>query len=494
MTTPWNALVAHMQRVEHLGQVSALLAWDQQTQMPAQAAPGRGEQSALLASMVHEQLTDPRVTEWLNAVDPGTDPVMLAGKRNLEREIRRATAVPTALVARLAKLEADGFTAWVKAKETNDYGTFAPLLSELVSLTKEKAAAIDSDRGAYDVLLESYDPGTTVAQLTPLFARLRDGLTELLDAVSDRPDPGALTEEVPNEDQLAWHRTILERLGYDFDGGRMELAAHPFTIRVGARDVRITTRVAPNEILSGLGSSVHEGGHAMYEQGLPTLPGTGVAEAASMGLHESQSRFWENTIGRSKPFFDWAAPLLAARCPGAPTAEAMYAGANRIRPGLIRVEADEVTYNLHVIVRYELEQALFAGSLTVQDLPDAWNERYRALLGVEPTSYANGVLQDVHWSGGAFGYFPSYTLGNLYAASLGVAVQEAIGDLWQQVGRGDFSAVLGWLRENVHSKGHLLDSPDLMREIVGDRDHVEDLLGYLWGRHGAVYGVTRPKI
>ena len=171
----------------------------------------------------------------------------------------------------------------------------------------------------------------------------------------------------------------------------------------------------------------------------------------------------------------------------------MYAAANRIRPGLIRVEADEVTYNLHVIVRYELEQALFSGDLTVADLPAAWNERYRDLLGLEPTSFATGVLQDVHWSGGAFGYFPSYTLGNLYAASLGVAVQQAIPDLWQQVGGGDFEAVLGWLRENVHSKGHLLDSPDLMREIVGERDHVEDLLGYLWGRHGAVYGVTRPS-
>lgn len=491
MSNAWESLTTHMQRVERLSQIQALLHWDQQTQMPKHAAAGRGLQSAELAGVVHEMQTDPRVLQWIEAIEPGDDPVKSAAVRNLGRRVRRATALPAELVARRARLEAEGFTAWGAAKEADDFGLFAPVLTEIVEATKESAAAIDSERPAYDVLLEDYDPGTTQAMLTPMFARLREGLVELLGAVSDRPDPGPLDAPVPTASQLAWHRSVVERLGYDFDAGGMQLAAHPFTIRLGTADVRITTRVSENDVLSGLGGSVHEAGHAMYEQGLPTLPGTGVNQAASMGMHESQSRFWENTIGRSLPFFRWAAPLLAEHTPGAPDADAMYIAANRIRPGLTRVEADEVTYNLHVIVRYELEQALFSGQLTVADLPDAWNERYQALLGLTPPSARQGVLQDVHWCGGAFGYFPSYTLGNLYAASLGVAVQQALPDLWQQVEKGDFSGVLEWLRNEVHRNGHLDDSPALMAKVVGARDHVADLLDYLWGRHGAVYGVSR---
>ena len=491
MAEAWSDLIAHMQRIETLSNIHALLQWDQQTGMPHRAGEARGEQSALLAGMVHELQVDPRIQGWLDAVDPGDDRTKRAAVRNLRRAYERATRVPTELVQRRARLESQGFATWMEAREAGDFDRFAPVLQQLLDASRDRAEAIDPDRDPYDVILEDYDPGTTRADLTPMFARLRDGLHELVEAVRERPSPPPLRDVVPEQVQLAWHRDLLDTIGYDFSAGAMAKSAHPFTIRLGPADVRITTRVMESDVLSGLGSSVHEGGHAMYEQGLPHLPGTGVGVAASMGMHESQSRFWENFIGRSEPFLAWAAERLAAD--GGPRLDptAMYRAANRIHPDRIRVEADEVTYNLHIIVRYELEQALFSGDLTVADLPAAWADRYRDLLGVEVPDVRQGVLQDVHWAHAAFGYFPSYTLGNLYAASLGVAVEAAVPDLWERVREGRFAEVLGWLREKIHQEGHHDDSPVLMRRVVGDRDHVEDLLTYLWGRHGALYGVAR---
>ena len=264
---------------------------------------------------------------------------------------------------------------------------------------------------------------------------------------------------------------------------------------MGPGDVRITTHIDPKDLLNGLGSTIHEAGHALYEQGLPHQhAGTTVNRAASYGLHESQSRFWENFVGRSEPFCGWLEARLSECFEGSPiTAADLYRASNRVERGLIRVAADEVTYNLHVIVRFEIEVALFEGRLKVADLPEAWNARYEEYLGVTPPDDARGVLQDVHWSGAAFGYFPSYTLGNLYAASLGATLEAKLPGLWEQVGRGEFGAVLESLRENVHQRGHIDDAPRILAAAVGERDHVEDLLAYLWGRHGKLYGLTRPS-
>lgn len=491
MADAWSPLIEHMKRIDTLSNINAVLHWDQQTGMPPAAGKARGEQSAALAGLVHDLQVDPRLSEWLGAVDPAGDEVKRAALRNLGRTIQRANRVPKELVERRARLESEGFSAWMEARHERDFARFAPVLQELLDATIERAQAIDDSRAPYDVLLEDFDPGTTTADLDPMFARLRDGLHQLVDAVRDLPAPAPVRDVVRDDVQLAWHRDLLETLGYDFSSGAMAKSAHPFTIRLGPRDVRITTRILEDDVLSGLGGTVHEGGHAMYEQGLPDLPGTGVGAAASMGMHESQSRFWENFIGRSRPFFGWAVKRLQACGGPGLDADRLYRSANRIQPDLIRVEADEVTYNLHIIVRYELEQALFRGDLAVADLPDAWNERYRTLLGVEVPDVCRGVLQDVHWASAAFGYFPSYTLGNLYAASFGVAIEEAVPDLWADVAEGRFERVLAWLREQIHAQGHKHDSPELMQRVVGDRDHVEDLLAYLWGRHGALYGVKR---
>jgi len=292
---------------------------------------------------------------------------------------------------------------------------------------------------------------------------------------------------------------VAKALGFDFDGGRLDRSEHPFSTGQGEGDVRITARLVPTDLLGGLGGTIHETGHGLYEQGLPHQhAGTTVREAASYGLHESQSRFWENYIGRSRPFASFLAKVAAevltphlAAGQSPPDAETIFRAQNRVERSLIRTQADEVTYNLHIIVRFELELAIFEEKLALEDVPAAWNEKYQRYLGITPPDDARGCLQDVHWSSGSFGYFPSYTLGNLYAASFGKTMERDLPGLWQGVERGDFAAPLAWLREKVHHRGHVLEAPEIVRDAVGDRDHVEDLLSYLWERVGTLYGVSR---
>jgi len=492
----WSQLKNHLTETATLRSVAAMLAWDQQTNMPAAAAPHRGSQMAAMSKLIHERATDVRIGQWLTSLESADDlnEVQQGGVRNTRRGYDRSTKLSSDLVQRIAKAEAAGFGAWVEAKKNNDYDSFAPFLQTILDLTREKAAAIDPDRHPYDVLLEDFDPGMTVEQLRPIFARLRDGLVQLIEAVKSVEQLPELSEQFDVETQEALHMKLLPSLGYDLNSGRLDAAEHPFTIGISPGDVRITTHLYPDDFLSGLGGTVHEAGHGMYEQGIPVeFVGTGVGDAASLGLHESQSRFWENFISRSQAFFNWfETPFREAFPESKVRAADLYRAANRVEPGLIRVAADEVTYNLHIIVRFELELELLEGTLSIADLPAAWNAKYEEYLGISPSDDSNGVLQDVHWCGGAFAYFPSYTLGNLYASSLAAQMQQDIPDLWTQVEAGEFASVLEWLRTRVHHRGHIDDAPDIVRAAVGDRDSVEDLLSYLWARHGALYGVARP--
>ncbi|MFT4622324.1 MAG: carboxypeptidase Taq [Myxococcota bacterium] len=490
----WEDWVGYNRETAALNGAYAVVQWDQQTYMPAKAGAFRGEQLATLGRLVHERNTDPRVAEWIAAVGtlPDPTPVQVGALRNQTRSYERSVRIPTALVGALTQASSDGFGAWMAAREASDFGAFAPTLERIVGLTREKAAAIDSSRHPYDVMLEEFEPSADTASLRAMFDRLSGGLTELLDAIRGADALPAHTEAYDVGAQLELFREVADALGYDRSSGRVDLAAHPFTISMGPGDTRITVRCAEHDLLAGLGGCVHEAGHALYEQGLPSeWVGTGVEDAASMGLHESQSRFWENFIGRSRPFFCWLAPRLATRFGRQVDPEVLYRAANRVVPGLIRVEADEVTYNLHVIIRFELELALLDGSLAVADLPDAWNARYQSLLGVAPPDDAHGVLQDVHWSGGMFGYFPSYTIGNLYAASLGAALEGHLPGLWEGVEAGDFTPVRDWLRHGLHQHAHVKEAPELMADVIGKRDHVADLLDHLWRRQGALHGVTR---
>lgn len=494
----WSALVAHLTEIEILEGVMGVLGWDEQTYMPRKAAPLRGAQRALLERLHHERLTDDRVGRWLELLESsnGTaaDPVRAACARNLGRIYRREKRVPAELVDQLARARSEGFQAWLEAKKTSRFDRFAPALEKLLELSLRRAEAIDARRHPYEVALEQFDPGTSVEGLRDLFARLGNGLRPLLDAVAAVPQPEPIRGTFELARQWAMNREVAAALGYDFEGGRLDASEHPFTTGQGPGDVRITTHLVEHDVLAGLSGTIHEVGHALYEQGLPAdQGGTTVREAASFGLHESQSRFWENFIGRSRPFATWLAPVIARHFPEAALdADRIYRAMNRVERGLIRVSADEVTYNLHIIIRFELELALFERKLAVRDLPEAWNAKYREYLGITPPDDAHGVLQDVHWSSAAFGYFPSYTLGNLYAASFGAAMRKDLPDLDSRIEHGDFAAILSWLREKVHRQGHLLESPEIVRHAVGDRDHVEDLLTYLWDRQGALHGVKRP--
>lgn len=491
----WTDLTAVVRDVEALEGALGLLEWDQQTMMPRRGAAGRGAQIAALAKVLHERVTQPKVGDLLGALEgQALDDVQAAGVRNIRRSYSRATRVSPALVGKIAEAQSDAFNAWLTAKQDADFPSFAPKLEKLLDLVRERAAVIDPAAHPYDTLLDEFDPGTTMADLRVTFARLQKGLGELLLAVRDSEPLPVYDHPFDAEGQRGLHREVLTAMGFDFEAGRLDDAEHPFSLGLHPDDVRITTHMYRTDLLSSLSGSIHEGGHALYEQGLPVaLRGTAVAKPASFGLHESQSRFWENYIGRSRPFCEWLGGRIAARFPDAPSdPDLLYRSANRIHPGMIRIKADEVTYNLHIIVRFELEVMLFDGKLTVRDLPAAWNARYQEYLGVTPKNDAEGVLQDVHWSSGAIGYFPSYTLGNLYAASFGKVLEAQMPDLWERVGKGDLLPIREWLRTNVHQKGTMKLAPALVKDVVGEQDLVENLLAYLWGRHGALYGVKRP--
>jgi carboxypeptidase Taq len=492
MADTFAALKAHLSEIETLDGVAATLGWDEQTYMPKKAAGLRGGQMALLSRLTHERVTDPRIGDWLEGLDP-SDPLQRACIRNLGRTYRRERRVPAELVDRLARVKSDAFQAWIEAKKNSSWSSFAPVLETLLALSIERAKAIDATRHPYEVVLEQYDPGTSVESLRAMFTRLRNELVPLIGAIAEKPLLRPLDGAFAMDKQWAFNQDVSLALGYDFEGGRIDPAEHPFSTGQGEGDVRITSHLHETDILGGLGSTIHETGHALYEQGLPHRhASTTVREAASFGLHESQSRFWENYVGRSRPFARWLTGAFAKHFPDAKvSADQIFQAQNRVERSLIRVQADEVTYNLHIIVRFELELALFEGTLQVKDVPAAWNERYREYLGVTPPDDARGCLQDVHWSAGLFGYFPSYTLGNLYGASLGKAMETEVPGFWTLVEKGDFAPILAWLRKNIHDQGHLVEAPEIVKAAVGPRDHVADLTDYLWTRMGEAYGVKR---
>ncbi len=490
----WTALRNRLEELQHLHGMRALLEWDKQVKMPPAGASARAGQLELISGLAHNKLTDPRVGDWLSSLEGcELDPFHAAAVRNVRKSYERAVRLPEDLVRATSRAEAEGFGAWVTAKQADDFSGFAGPLAEILRLKREAMSLLRTNEAHdYDVLLDQYDPGATVAMLDPMFDRLASGIGELLDALDGRPGPDPLEGTWAVAGQQALHDELIAALGYDLSAGRMDEAEHPFTITFGPGDTRITTHYYEDDLIKGLGGTVHETGHALYEQGIPRdWRGTGVGQAAGMGLHESQSRFWENFIGRSLAFGRFLAPKLRAHLGGDLTAEQLYGAQNRVGRSLIRISADEATYNLHIIVRYRLEKSLLTGALEVGDLAEAWADTYAEVVGVRPASPAEGVLQDVHWCSGAFGYFPSYTIGNLYAASLGAALEAERPGLWDEVESGDFAPTLAWLRERIHSQGHLMDAPEIMAAAVGERDHVADLMDHLWGRQGALYGVER---
>jgi carboxypeptidase Taq len=498
---PYQELLDRMRQRAVLSGAMGILSWDQEVMMPTGGLAQRARELSLLAALTHERLVDPRLKELL---DRAEDLEQLpdgasANLREIRRSVERATRLPTELVAEIAETRSLAQNAWTESRKDSDFDRFRPWLEKLVGLMQRKAECLGSESGeAWDALAEGFEPGMRAADLQVLFAPLRERLStlvqELAEVPTDRaPDDDIDRRKLPRSEQEAFVRHVAGQLGFDFSRGRLDVSTHPFTGGSHCGDVRITTRFREDFILDALGSTMHEVGHGLYEQGLsPAHVGTPLGEAVSLGIHESQSRLWENQVGRSLPFWHWCRDMLP-RFFGAGlsgfTAERLFHSANRVQPSPIRVEADEATYNLHIMVRFDLELALIRGELPPADLPAAWNESYRDYLGIEIPDDRRGCLQDVHWSCGLFGYFPTYTLGNLYAAQFFAQAEADIPDLPEQFARGEFSPLKQWLNQNIHCKGQLHRAAELCRTVTGSPLSPAPYLEYLETKLRGVYGV-----
>lgn len=473
-----------------------VLEWDQETCMPDAGQDDRGHALATLTGLRHRLLTAPELSDVLAACEEAAEPdgLLAAQARAARREVDRAVKVPESLTKEIARAQSAGLAAWRRAREANDHRLFVDALTRVVELKRRQALALAPAGTAYDALLDEYEPGMTEAQLTPLFQQFRIDLSELVSKyvaeTVKQVDESPARGHFPRERQLAFGRYVAEAVGYRFDAGRLDLSTHPFCIGIARRDVRMTWRYQEDDFRPALFGVLHETGHALYEQGLPEEhERTPLAQDAGTGVHESQSRLWENHVGRSRGFWRWALPRFRQTFPESDTdLESLWPTFHVVRPSLVRVEADEVTYGLHVIVRYELERALFAGELEPADLRDAWNDLYEELLGVRPDDDREGVLQDIHWAMGLFGYFPTYALGSMMAAQLFEAADRDLGDLEDRLGEGEFAPLLGWLRDNVHRHGARHTAPELMSRITGEPPTSAPLLRHLRRRVEAVYG------
>ncbi len=468
-------LRARMEELKDLGGVIGLLTWDQETYLPARANDARGQQLSTMQGLYHERLVDPTLGELIEqaSADPTSSADDRAMIRVFRRERDRAVKVPHTLVRALAEAQAKGVSAWREARETRDFGRFRPALERTLALRREQADAFGHDGERYDALLESYEPGMRVSRLTPVLEGLRDQLIPIVQRLTAAPAPADVLADRAFDPEKLWAFTLrlLEGMGFDLQAGRQDRSIHPFTGGTHPRDVRLTTRVEPRNPLSTIFSTIHEGGHGLYEQGFAEAHHrTPLAGAPSMGLHESQSRLWENVIGRSLPFWEHWFPVLKELFPSeldGVDVTAFHGSVNQVRRSLNRVEADEVTYNLHIVLRYELELLLIHDQLPVADLPEAWNERMAKYLGVRSQDDLSGVLQDIHWAWGELGYFPTYTLGNLYSAQLSEAMRRDVPDLDSRLRQGDLLSVRDWLRRNIHAEGYRYDAEALITRVTG---------------------------
>ena len=497
----YDELIRRSREASLLGSCAALLDWDHQTYMPPKGSGHRAEQLSLLAGMVHRLRTAPEIQDLLAAVE-ASPMVREAGTpaavnvRELRWEYDRAVRVPEELVKELTRVCALAHDIWVEARQNSDFSRFAPWLTQIVGLKRQEADALGYRETPYDALLEEYEPGETTAGLRPVLERLRDGLIPLVQAIaaSDRqPDRSVLAREYPVGAQREFGRRVAAATGFDFQAGRLDVTAHPFCSGIGPGDTRLTTRYNERDFGDGFFSILHETGHGLYDQGLDsTCYGTPMGSAVSLGIHESQSRLWENLVGRSRSFWEHFFPQAREAFPSAlgdVLLDDFVFAVNDVRPSLIRTEADEATYNLHILLRFELEQALLTGDLRAADVPAAWAERMQSYLGLTPPDDARGCLQDVHWSGGGFGYFPTYTLGNLYAAQFFAQAEAELEDLPAQLRRGDLHPLHAWLADRIYRQGMRYRARTLVVVVTGQPLSPQPLLDHLSRKYRALYGI-----
>jgi carboxypeptidase Taq len=490
-------------QVSDLGKAARVLSWDQQTMMPRGGAAARAEQLATLGRIAHEQFTSDEIGQLLEELRPygeslprDSDDASLI--RVARRDWEKARKVPPELRAEIMRAASIGQQAWVEARAASDFKAFLPYLSRNVELKLRYIDCFEPDGAPYDVLLDDYEEGMTTAEARTVLERLKEALLPLIGAIADRAeavDDTVLRSPFPIDTQRRVVYSIIERFGFEQSSWRLDLAPHPFATSFSTTDVRLTTRYSEGD-LSALFASMHECGHGLYEHGVSAdLERTPLGGGVSLGLHESQSRLWENLVGRSRPFWRGFYPELRAAFPGeleGVDVEDFYRVINRVEPSFIRVDADEATYNLHVVLRFELEQEIIDGRLDLGDLPDAWNGRMREYLGVEVPDDARGVLQDIHWAGGTLGYFPTYSLGNVMSVQIWEAVRAAVPDLDEQIEAGEFAPLREWLRENLHRHGRKFTPRETLERAAGGPIDPEPYLRYLKTKLSEIYGLDVP--
>lgn len=491
--THYQDLMAFQRDTEALAQIAGRLSWDQETMMPRGASDQRAEESAALEGVLHARRTDPRIGDWLAAIDVSElDEVGRAQLRHIRRTYERSTKVPAALASSLARAISRSHLVWAEARAADDFSAFAPTLKQVLDLRREEAQALSGNGDLYDALLDDYEPGAKASDLEAMFGALRPRLVALREAVLECPRPAALQGSFDETLQMELSRVVAQAFGYDLNRGRVDKAVHPFSSGSGD-DVRITTRTSVSDPFNCVYSTIHEVGHAAYEQNIcSTYRLTPVGQGVSMGVHESQSRIYENQLGRSRAFTGWLFKQMRDRFGdfGIADEERFYAAVNTVNNGYIRTEADEVQYNLHVLLRFDLERALLSGDLQVADLESAWNDRFAADFGFAVDKPSNGVLQDVHWSAGLIGYFPTYSLGNVYAGCLYEALCADVPDLDGHLAQGNTAPATDWLRARLQTHGGLRPPRETIAHACGGKPPSEaPLLSYLETKFGDLYGI-----
>lgn len=497
VSNAWERLSSRIDELYDLGNALSLLSWDQLVMMPPAGGEGRARALATLEALYHSRLADPELGSLLEDLsgDESLDQDKAASVRIMRRDHRKATCVPPELVREIAELRGLTYDSWTRARPASDFSIMQPNLEKLIELKKQEAEAIGFENELYDALLDDFEPGMTAKELEPLFAELTSELRtiveKVLEVVPEKAPFLSATYDPATQDRFC--QWLVRHIGFDDERGRLDVSPHPFTQHIGRGDVRQTTRYLPNMLMSSIYASIHETGHALYEQGFPEeLEGQPVGHTPSLGMHESQSRMWENQVGRGRAFSsfmltklkDYFEPELGMVGP-----DEFYEAVNHPRRSLIRVEADELTYNLHVALRFELELALFRGELAVADLPDAWDAAMEKNLGIRPDSQANGVLQDMHWAGGMQGYFPTYTLGTLYSAAFYDKANEELDGLEEDFARGETSRLLNWLRENIHREAYRYPAKELAQRVLGEEMTARPFLNYVKKKYGELYEV-----
>jgi len=488
----YEPFIDHVRRYNYLGDAGSVLGWDQQVMMPPGGTPARSKQSSTLSTLQHELLTDEQLGEWLDELDGAVDDEKQAVVREVRREHERASRVPEPLVERLSEASSEALPVWEEAKAESEFSLFEDTLAELVELRREYAEAIDPDRDPYEVLVEDYEPYLDIETIERILGELRSELPALVEAISESEQTMAdpFEGEYGEQSQEALVREALDTVGYDWDRGRLDTAAHPFS--TGTQfDARVTTRFTPADPLDALSSTIHEFGHASYTLGLPDEAyGTPLGESRDMTVHESQSRLWENHVGRSVEFWQLFAPAVEEHLGVETTPQSLYECANEVYDdNPIRVEADELTYHMHIVVRFEIERDLIRGDLDVSEVPQVWNDKMEEYLGIRPENDARGCLQDIHWAHANFGYFPTYSLGSVLAAQLFATASSQIDGLADQIEAGEFDQLSEWLTREIHQHGCRYTTPELVRSATGEALTADYFLSYAKDKYGGLYDI-----